>query len=507
MVLLPAFGGVLCWLLDSRVSRSKLSTLDLMVTLGTMIAAIFYAFKYQLGWDSQTSYYFSWFQFGQLEVAFEFSLDAISCSLVLGMCLLAAGSQLAKAAFFSASRVDQDSPGSSNILLAALIFIVLSNNLLLAAVGLEVVGIILGLRFVRFDCEKHEHQKWQKNLVVNGLADLVILAGVLLVYTYFGTLSLSKIRSFCLSENFIRSYEGQEVAVIAWTFFIGSLLKAGVFSRNIWMYQKNEQSIDVSSAICSIVLGSAGVYLMLRLNFLLFLVPNAAKIMCVLGIMIAIRSALLSLKERDFFGVMFRFSNGEIGFVFLSFGVGASVQGALHLFVQACSCVLGVVGLACYSQWAHSAKGETGSLYPSKYSFLWYFPFRFAVLSLIGLPGLSGFFTRLSVLEGIVVFPDVGWTFAGIVVICSTIAAFSLLRLVLPMLSFPQDTCPPNKTSGRINIGLAIVSIAWLLIFCLSLSATTLPRVAYESIGANFSLLEHLKQSTSLPSDLLFFLV
>ena len=58
MVLLPAFGGVLCWLLDSRVSRSKLSTLDLMVTLGTMIAAIVYAFKYQLGWDSQTSYYF-----------------------------------------------------------------------------------------------------------------------------------------------------------------------------------------------------------------------------------------------------------------------------------------------------------------------------------------------------------------------------------------------------------------------------------------------------------------
>jgi len=219
-----------------------------------------------------------------------------------------------------------------NLFVAAMLLLVLASDLLVMFVGWEGVGVCSYL-LVGFWFETPENGgAAQKSFIVTRIADIAMLAGLLLLATSFGTLSIQPL----LADATAAWPSGTFMpALAASLLLIGGLGKSAQIPLQTWLPDAMAGPTPVSALIHAATMVTAGVYLVVRTHTLFQLAPAVLDAIAIGAAATILVAAFAGLAQSDIKRILAYSTMGQIGYMFLALGVGAWSAAMFHLLSHA----------------------------------------------------------------------------------------------------------------------------------------------------------------------------
>lgn len=235
-----------------------------------------------------------------------------------------------------------------------------ADNLLLLFIGWEIMGLcsflLIGFWFARKYDDPNQitpRQAAVKAFMTTRVADVIMLLGIVYLYTQTGTLSFREI--FIANEGALLKQLAETPSVlggglaaahlIAILLLIGTIGKSAQFPLHTWLPDAMEGPTPVSAMIHAAAMVSAGVYAMIRV-YPLFEVPAylaeaghgptpAMWVMAGVGAFTALFAAMIAVVQNDVKKVLAYSTISQLGFMLAALGIGGYVAATFHLMTHA----------------------------------------------------------------------------------------------------------------------------------------------------------------------------
>lgn len=351
---------------------------------------------------------------------------------------------------------DENAPryfASIAFFVAAMLTLVLADNLFLVFLGWEGVGLASYLLIGHYWREDGAARAAWRAFFVNRIGDALFLMGAFLLFQSFGTVSFKSLQANFVGLDAMGLLD-QDIVAIA-----GALLLGGVFGKSaqvplhVWLPDAMAGPTPVSALIHAATMVTAGVYFVARLDWLYASSPRAAAPLFIAGALTFVIGALLACSHRDIKKILAYSTLSNLGLMFLAHAAHASDAALLHLFAHAAFKALlflaagSVIYFAHHEQDLYRLHGVLRKLPVTRAAF-----WVGAIGSAGSIPFLSaGFFSKEAVLHavthahfviGSVVIPG-PWVYAG-AVLAEALAVFYTFRL-LAVLDSPSHADPAGR--------------------------------------------------------------
>jgi NADH-quinone oxidoreductase subunit L len=234
---------------------------------------------------------------------------------------------------------------------AAMIGLVLADNLLLLFIFWEIMGLcsylLIGFWFARkYEDPKQitPKQAGLKAFLTTRIGDTIMLVGLVLLYAQTGTLSFSQVFDPQTLEKLATTTTSLPiVGAVSWAtliailIFWGAIGKSAQFPLHTWLPDAMEGPTPVSALIHAATMVSAGVYLIIRTYPLMQAVPHgpALQFIAFIGAFTALFAATVALAQNDIKKVLAYSTISQLGYMFAALGIGAYVAAIFHLLTHA----------------------------------------------------------------------------------------------------------------------------------------------------------------------------
>ena len=234
---------------------------------------------------------------------------------------------------------------------AAMLTLVVADNLLLLFVGWEVMGLCSYLLIGFWYEKKSAYEAAIKAFMTTRVADVVMLLGIVYLYAITGTLSF---RSILYDASVLQSIEATPAIILgSWGvsaasligvfLIIGTVGKSAQFPLHTWLPDAMEGPTPVSAMIHAAAMVSAGIYSIIRLYPLLAVGGDAhhgqytlpMTFLIVLGGFTALFAATIAVAQNDVKRVLAYSTISQLGFMAAALGIGAYIAAAFHLIMHA----------------------------------------------------------------------------------------------------------------------------------------------------------------------------
>jgi len=285
-----------------------------------------------------------------------------------------------------------------NLFMFMMLTLVLANNYLLMFVGWEGVGLCSYLLIGYYIHKKSAGDAAKKAFVVNRIGDFAFIIGMLMIFTYFGSLDFTEV--FHGVEEMFPMPEALwgPLCWIALLLFIGAMGKSAQIPLFVWLPDAMEGPTPVSALIHAATMVTAGVYMVARSSAIYSRAPDVLFIVAVVGICTALLAASIALFQQDIKRVLAYSTVSQLGYMFAALGVGAAAAGIFHLMTHAFFKALLFLGSGSVIVALHHEQDmrKMGGL--RKHLPRTWWTMGVATLAIAGVPGLAGFFSKDEIL-------------------------------------------------------------------------------------------------------------
>jgi NADH-quinone oxidoreductase subunit L len=305
--------------------------------------------------------------------------------------------------------------------------IVVADNLVMTFIFWELVGLSSYL-LIGFWFEKPSASAAAvKAFVVNRIGDFGFMLGIALVWTHLGALSYGDLKSAVVAGQAAALPAGV-VTLMALGLFCGAMGKSAQMPLHVWLPDAMEGPTPVSALIHAATMVAAGVYFLARVFFLIELSHTALETIAWVGGVTALFAALVATQQTDIKRVLAYSTLSQLGYMVMAVGLMAPGEGMFHLTTHAFFKALLFLGAGSVIHGMHHEQEmwRMGGL--AKRMPVTFVTFLIGMLALAGCPGLSGFFSKESVLAA--AFAHHSVLFAG-AVLTAFLTAFYMTRLVV----------------------------------------------------------------------------
>ena len=286
---------------------------------------------------------------------------------------------------------------------AAMLGLVLANNMLLLYMCWELVGVcsyfLIGFWFERPAAMRAA----KKAFVVTRVGDVGLFLGLLLLFKYTGSLDFHVI--FAKSPELagislltIGKFALPVTAVAGILMFWGAVGKSAQFPLHVWLPDAMEGPTPVSALIHAATMVAAGVYLVARMYPVFHAGGGEAlTVVAVIGAITAVMAATIGTVLNDIKRVLAYSTISQLGYMMMGLGLGGYTAGMFHLMTHAffkANLFLGS-GSVIHGTGTQDIR-EMGGL--RKHMPWTFWTFLIATLSLAGAPGFAGFFSKDEIL-------------------------------------------------------------------------------------------------------------
>ncbi|QWR77625.1 NADH-quinone oxidoreductase subunit L [Candidatus Magnetomonas plexicatena] len=284
----------------------------------------------------------------------------------------------------------------------SMLMLVMGNNFLQMYFGWEAVGLCSYFLIGFWYHKKSAADAAKKAFIVNRFGDFGFGLGVILIFLTFGSLHYSDVfknPAVFLGQTInICGHSFDLLTVIALLLFCGAVGKSAQLPLHVWLPDAMEGPTPVSALIHAATMVTAGVFMVARTNAIFVLSPTAMAVVAVTGGVTAIFAATIALVQKDIKRIIAYSTVSQLGYMFVACGVGAFAAGIFHLYTHAFFKALLFLGAGSV---IHAMEGEQdinmmGGL--RKHMPVTYLTMLLASLSISGVPGLSGFFSKDEIL-------------------------------------------------------------------------------------------------------------
>ena len=299
----------------------------------------------------------------------------------------------------------------NSLFAAAMLTLVMADNLLLLYIAWELVGICSYLLIGFFYDRRSAAEAAKKAFITTRVGDVGLLIGILLLFAQTGTFELSgpdgifaALANGDLSDTVVT---GAAVLML-----MGAIGKSAQFPFHVWLPDAMEGPTPVSALVHSATMVVAGVYLVARMFPFFVASETASLVILCLGAVTALGAAAMALVMTDIKRVLAYSTLTDLGFMMLALGAGSLTAGMFHLLIHGFSKAILFLGAGSITHGSGQTDiREMGGL--RRRMPLTALAFGIGALSLGGIPPFGGFFSKDEVFLG-VFHGQFGWFFLGV---------------------------------------------------------------------------------------------
>ncbi len=338
---------------------------------------------------------YTWMQVGGLEVGFDLLYDPLSALFLLLITGVGSLIHVYSIGYMAHDPRRRRFFGYLNLFVAAMLVLVLAENYLLLFLGWEGVGLASYLLIGFWQHKPSAAAASKKAFVINRVGDMGLSLAIMLAFVYFGTTSFTGISAV--------SGEASEAAMTAFglLLLLGACGKSAQVPLQSWLLDAMEGPTPVSALIHAATMVTAGVYLVVRSNFVFENAPAAQTVVVVVATVTLLWGAVIGCAKDDIKKVLAGSTMSQIGYMMLAAGLGTAgyAFAIFHLLTHGffkANMFLGA-GSVMHGMDDDVDMRHYGGL--ARAMPITFATFTLGYLAIIGFPGFSGFWSKDLIIE------------------------------------------------------------------------------------------------------------
>ena len=282
-----------------------------------------------------------------------------------------------------------------NLFIAAMLLLVLGNSYLNLYVGWEGVGLASYLLIGFWNQKPAYATASKKAFVMNRVGDMGLSFAIMIAFATLGTVSFSGV------EEASHTASKAALTAIGIMLLVAATGKSAQFPLQAWLGDAMAGPTPVSALIHAATMVTAGVYLIVRSNFVFDAAPTAQLLVVIVGAITLMFGALVGTAKDDIKKALAASTMSQIGYMILGAGLGpagyafAIMHLLTHGFFKA-GMFLGA-GSVMHGMNDQVDMRRYGAL--RKFMPITFATFGLGYLAIIGVPPFAGFYSKDAIIE------------------------------------------------------------------------------------------------------------
>jgi NADH-quinone oxidoreductase subunit L len=346
--------------------------------------------------DRQVSQHlYTWFQTGHLDVGMDLLYDPLSALFLLLITGVGSLIHVYSIGYMAHDPRRRRFFGYLNLFVAAMLMLVLSENYLGLFLGWEGVGLASYLLIGFWQHKPTAAAAAKKAFVINRVGDMGLSLAIMLFFITFGSTSFTVISAGAGDAS------STTLTILGLLLLLGACGKSAQFPLQAWLLDAMEGPTPVSALIHAATMVTAGVYLVVRSNFIFDLAPHAQTAVVVVAVISIFWGAWIGCAKDDIKKALAGSTMSQIGYMMLAAGLGVAGYAfaifhlLMHGFFKA-NMFLGA-GSVMHGMNDDVDMRHYGAV--RKAMPVTYLTFAMGYLAIIGFPGFSGFWSKDKIIE------------------------------------------------------------------------------------------------------------
>ncbi|MCY4457081.1 MAG: NADH-quinone oxidoreductase subunit L [Acidimicrobiaceae bacterium] len=344
-----------------------------------------------------------WLQSGGIEFSAGILVDGLSVMMLVMVSLVSLLVHVYSTDYVSDDKRYTHFFAFLSLFTAAMLFFVLSDNILQMIVGWELVGVCSFVLIGHWWEQKPNSDAALKAFLTNRVGDVGLLIGVItLFFAAGGGKTFDTIK---INEAIVQGGVSYSALVVASLCLMAAVMsKSGQFILHTWLPDAMAGPTPVSALIHAATMVVAGVFMIARLYPVFFegmqIGGSSINVMATIGAVTLVFGGLLAFVQNDIKKVLAYSTVSQLGYMVMALGVGAWTAAVFHLFTHAFFKANLFLGSGSVAHAVHSfdMKKDMGGL--RKFMPKTYVTFIIGSLALAGLFPLAGFWSKDEILAG-----------------------------------------------------------------------------------------------------------
>src|SRR2546423_5433273 len=389
ILLVPLAGAVLIALVTRRTASLSAFISVVAVSISFIFSCVVFA-KPEI-----RAAEIPWIDFGGLlRVAVRLTVD----SLIKTMLVLVSGVG-ALIHIYSLGYM-RDDPGKSryfaslSLFMFSMLGIVLANNFVMMFIFWELVGLCSYLLIGHWFERDSAADAAKKAFITNRIGDFGFMLGILMVWGATGSVVFDDI----IPQLWRVTSNPTFLTICVLLIFCGAVGKSAQSPLHVWLPDAMEGPTPISALIHAATMVAAGVYMLVRVAFVIQASQSALLVVAWIGTITAAMAALIATQQNDIKRILAYSTLSQLGYMMMAVGLASNDAAMFHLFTHAFFKALLFLGAGSIIVMLHHEQNiwKMGGL--SRKLPITFVTFAVGALALIGCPPFSGCFSKDAIL-------------------------------------------------------------------------------------------------------------
>src|SRR5436190_22733703 len=389
-VLLLPLGSAIAITFFTRRFKTLSSFISIAAVVGSFVCSSLIFIQSNISAPAST-----WIEIsGVFKVPFGFVLDNLSKTMLVLVSGIGAVIHVDSLGYM------RDDAGKSryfaalSLFMFAMLGIVLANNFVMLFIFWELVGftayVLIGHWFERDAAAAAAN----KAFITTRIGDFGFMLGILMVWMGTGSVIFAEMAP----RLSILTSHPAFLTVAALLIFCGAVGKSAQVPLHVWLPDAMEGPTPISALIHAATMVAAGVYMLVRVGFIIQISPTALLVIAWIGTITAVLAALIATQQSDIKRILAYSTLSQLGYMVMSVGLASNEAAMFHLFTHAFFKALLFLAAGSVIVMLHHEQNiwKMGGL--SRNLPITFLTFGAGALALIGCPPFSGFFSKDAIL-------------------------------------------------------------------------------------------------------------
>ena len=458
---LPLFGAVFLLLIGRKADKWG-HLFATAMSAGSFILGLlhFFAMTNRTTEDRAiTQTLFTWIEVGSFKVDAALLLDQLSICFVLLISGVGTLIHIYSISYMAHDENRRRFFAYLNLFIASMLLLVLGNSYLNLYVGWEGVGLASYLLIGFWNKKPAYATASKKAFVMNRIGDMGLSFAIMIAFATMGTVSFDGVKES------VDRVGTPTLTAIGIMLLIAATGKSAQFPLQAWLGDAMAGPTPVSALIHAATMVTAGVYLIVRSNFIFDAAPTAQLLVVIVGAITLIFGAIIGMAKDDIKKALAASTMSQIGYMIVGAGLGPAgyAFAIMHLLTH------GFFKAGMFLGAGSVMHGMNDEVNMRKYGGLrkvmpiTFVTFGLGYLAIIGVPPFAGFYSKDEIIatafnsggaQGIIL--------GSVTLLGAVITAFYMTRvMVLTFTSKARwdDGVHPHESPALMWLPMAILAV------------------------------------------------
>ena len=385
---------------------------------------------------------------GFLRVPIGFTLDSLSKTMLVLVSGVGALIHIYSLGYMRDDSGKSRYFASLSLFMFSMLGIVLANNFVMMFIFWELVGLCSYLLIGHWFERDSAADAAKKAFITNRIGDFGFMLGILMVWGATGSVVFDDI----IPQLWRVTSNPTFLTICVLLIFCGAVGKSAQFPLHVWLPDAMEGPTPISALIHAATMVAAGVYMLVRVGFLVQASPDALGVIAWIGTITAVMAALIATQQDDIKRILAYSTLSQLGYMIMAVGLASGEAAMFHLFTHAFFKALLFLGAGSVLVALHHEQDIWKMGGQGRNLFLTFVTFGIGMLALIGCPPFAGFFSKDAILS---LAYNRNPAIFVLALITAFLTAFYMMRLFV-VVFFGKPRSPVARTSREAPTSMLI---------------------------------------------------